>query len=318
MPINRSPPSTSSIVTIGPTTPSSGLHNSTPEPDRTNKKQSIDDDCEFSNVTLRNKQKCTKSGLDPNHQVSIFMTEIKAMFQDFKDEHNKKIEKIYEGMEEIKLQNSQIQSSVTFLSQDYDSLKSKIELLENQLDEERKSISLSVKNFEERIEKLECGARSSCVELKNIPVNKSESKEILLKSVVKVASVINVSIQPHEVKDIFRIGTKEKDNRTIIVDFSTNLLKEKFIEKYKKFNKGSNRLSTEHLHIGGPAKPIFISENLSPRMKRLFFLARDFANTNNFRYCWIKNGKIFIREKDGEPHILIKTEADFPKKSVSK
>lgn len=318
MPIDGSPSITPSHVTTTLAAPTTSLHHSSSEPDMTRKDKALADDSKLLNVTQRNKRKCTESRLDPDHQVSIYMAEIKAMFQDFKDEHNKKIELIYAGMEEIKLQTSQIQSSVTFLTQDYDSLKSKIDLLENQLDEERKSKALSLQQFEEKIERLECGARSSCVEIKNIPVIKQESKENLLSTVIKVATVMNVSLQPHEVKDIYRIGTKDKDNRTILVDFSTNLLKEKFIEKYKKFNKGNNKLSTEHLKISQPVKPIFISENLSPRMKRLFFLARDFANTNNFSYCWIKNGKIYLREKVGAPHILIKTEMDFPRTTVSK
>lgn len=97
--------------------------------------------------------------MDQDQQVSIYIAEIKAMFQEFKDEHNKKIKKIYEGMEEIKHQNSHIQSSVTFPSQDYDNLNYKIELLEKQLEEDRKSNASSLQIFAERLERLECGAR---------------------------------------------------------------------------------------------------------------------------------------------------------------
>lgn len=87
---------------------------------------------------------------------------------------------------------------------------------------------------------------------------------------------------------------------------------------YKKFNKEGSRLSTEHLSISGPAKPVFVSENLSPKLKRLFYLARDFASSNEYRYCWVKNGKIFLREKDGAQHLMIKNESDLPKPKTCK
>lgn len=320
MPINRSPPPTpivsrTRLTPPSPSTSRSPLHPSTSEPNMMmlNTEQSTGADYDFANITQRSKRKRSDSRNEKDIVLSNFMSEIKAMFLEFKDQQNNKIEKIYESVKEIKLQNTQIQSSVTSLSDYYDNLKTQIDQLEIRLETERKNNLIYLKSLENKLEKLEQGARSTCVEIRNIPVNKAETKECLMNTVMKVGSLINAPVKTPEVKDIYRIGPTDSNNRTIIVDFVSNLQKEKFIHLFKEHNKVKNKLSTEHLHIGGPPKPIFVSENLSPKMKRLLFLAKDFASSNNYRYCWVTKGKIFLREKDGARHILVKDESDIPK-----
>lgn len=313
MPINRSPPSTPTPSTSLAVPLPPALHHSSSEPNITKTDNSVSSDCGLPNITHRNKRKCSESRINQDSQLSIFMEEIKNMFLEFKEDQEKKFERLCESVDEIKTQNSKIQSTVSFLTQDYDVLKGKIEHLEAQLESERKTNSKCFQNLEEKLERVERGTRSSCIEIKNIPIRKSESKTELLNTVMNIGATLNVPMQPFEIKDIFRIGTRDPDNKTIIVDFTSNLLKEKFIQMYKKHNKENNKLTTELLRIVGPAKPVFISENLSPKMKRLFFLARDFANTNEYRFCWIKNGKIFLRKETGAPHFVIKDESDFLK-----
>lgn len=133
----------------------------------------------------------------------------------------------------------------------------------------------------------------------------------MLHTVTNILKTIHVDIQPLEVRDVFRITTRDPENKTIILDLTSVLMKQKIIEKIKKYNKQNSKLTTETLKISGPVKPIFISENLSPKKKRLFFQARDYAKVNNFKYCWVSNGKIFLRKQDGAPLHLIKCESDL-------
>lgn len=114
-----------------------------------------------------------------------------------------------------------------------------------------------------------------------------------------------------EVKDAFRINNKDAAKRTVIVDFTSVLLEEKFVSKYRKGIKENNRLTTEKLRISGPSKPIFISENLTAKLKKLFFLAREHAKANDFKYCWVSNGKIFLRKREGGPLMRVNSEADL-------
>lgn len=99
------------------------LHHSSSEPNIAKSNKSVRVQCEISDVKRRSKRKCSESRTDQESCLSTFMSEIKKLFCEFKDEQNRKIEKLSDSMQEIKLQNSNIQSIISFLSQEYDSLK---------------------------------------------------------------------------------------------------------------------------------------------------------------------------------------------------
>ncbi|KAJ8735039.1 hypothetical protein PYW08_014289 [Mythimna loreyi] len=311
MPINRSPPATTASSSLDVPLLMHTIHHTSSEPNITTIDSASCTDGEFLNITHRNKRKCSDSRTIQDNQLSVLMAEMKNMFTEFKVEQGKHIEKLCQSIQEIKSQNNTIQDSVSFLSKDNEELKGKIGKLEEQLISERKSTAMYIQNLEAKIETLERGARSSCIEIKNIPVNKSETKESLLKTVINIGSTLQVPIQPFEVKDTFRFSSKDPEIKTIIVDFTSNILKEKFIEMSKKFHRGHNKLTTETLGFNGTSKPVFISENLTQKMKRVFFLARDFANTHQYKYCWIRNGKVFLRQKDGDRYYIIKDDSDL-------
>lgn len=261
---------------------------------------------EYSNVTQRSRR---HSPIDIERQMSNFMSEMKAMLTEANQRQEKKLELIYTTIEEIKKQNSDIRMSLEFLSKRYEDLIEEF----NDLKTNNLHNTEYIKTLEDKIEKMEHSSRSTCLEIKNIPVKKTESKVGLLNTVADVGNALKVSILPQDIKDIFRIGTKSPEVKTIIVDFTSILTKEKLLASYKNFNKGTTKLNTEHLKIGGLSKPIFISENLTAKMKRLFYLARVCANSNGYKYCWISKGKIFIREKEQGRLHLIREEHDLRK-----
>lgn len=271
-------------------------------------------DMDEHNVTVRTKRKLSETSTDLDSRLSSFMSEMRAMFIDFRNEQEGKIEKLISAVEQIKMQNCEIQHSVEFLSHNLDSLKEQVQTLEK----EQNKNTQYIQTLEEKIEKFESSARSTCIEIRNIPPSKQESKTLLLETVTKTLNTIQLSVQSHEIRDVFRITSKDPGNRPIIVDFTSVLMRDRVIEGYKKYNKNNSRLTTESLRITGPVKPIFISENLTPKMKRLFFLTRDFAKVNEFKYCWVSHGKIFLRKSDGLSLCPIRSESDLNKLKINK
>ena len=250
-------------------------------------------------VTFRNIKR-KRLDEDEENRLSTFMSDIKELFFEFKQHQEEKC-----GM--LCSMVHQIRDTVDHMAAKFDELALRVESLET---ERRESLSY-IGKLETKIEQFEQSSRSTCLEIRNIPVAKSETKTSLLNTVIDVSKLINRPIQPQEIKDVFRIRTKDPANKTIVVDFTTVLRKDDFLEKFRKHSKDSFRLTTEHLKISGPAKPVFISENLISRKKRLFFLSRDAAKSHNFKFCWVKHGKIFIREKEGSKHFEIQTETDL-------
>ncbi|CAG9116434.1 unnamed protein product [Plutella xylostella] len=254
------------------------------------------------NIICRNKRK------HDDDQTSL-LTEMKNMFTQWQKIQDKKFESLLSTVKDIKEQNVSIQASVEFISKQYDDLLERM----NHLELERKANMSHIQSLEDKIDYLERALRSSSIEIRNASLDKQESKIDLINTVRKIGETINVPIQPSDLRDVFKMSTKS-DSKPIIAEFTSVLTKEKFLQSYKSFNKErKDKLNTSCVHPAMPPKPVFISESLTPKLKKLHFLARDYAKTNAYDYCWINNGKIFLRKKEGTPYIRITTEQDLSK-----
>lgn len=255
------------------------------EPRSSNPKQSI----------RKRKRSHTAEGM-----IASFTTDMRKMFEDFKNEQDMKYDKLCATVEELR-------SPIDFLANRFDLLQTKV----TQLDKDRQENLEYIKSLEEKVDSFERYHRSTCIELRNIPVQQGETKANLVSAVEKIGKTLKIEIPPNQIRDVYRIKTRNPAVKTIILDLNSVLLKEQIINMNRNFHKGGSKLTTEHLKITGAAVPIFISENLSPKMKKLFFQAREFAKANNYRYCWVSHGKIFLRKSDNGPLIRIMQETDL-------
>ncbi|KAL4717610.1 hypothetical protein ACJJTC_000759 [Scirpophaga incertulas] len=129
-----------------------------------------------SNVSHRQKRKRKNS---TDIQLANFMTEMKEMLFKLKEEHDSKLNKISTAIDEIKNQNNDIRASIEFLSDKYDSIVEQVNILKEETSQNQKYIA----SLEEKLERFERSSRSTSIEIKNIPVNKSETKTSLIKTV---------------------------------------------------------------------------------------------------------------------------------------
>ncbi|KAL0895249.1 hypothetical protein ABMA27_011403 [Loxostege sticticalis] len=265
-----------------------GLHSCSSEPNLS----------DSFNVTQRKRKRsdCIEDTLN------CFMDEMKQMFKDFTEEQDRKYNRLCNTVEDIR-------TSLDLMAEKHVALQVKVEKLEA----ERKADCVYIRSLEDRLDYLEKNSRSTHLEIRNIPAPSAESKTTLLDTFINTAKVLKVPLQHNDIKDIFRINTKKSTNSTIIVNLASVLHKEKIITSFRQFNKGVARLTTEHLHISGPPTPIYISENLTAKMKKLFYLAREFAKANEFKFCWVSHGKVFLRKKENAPLIRVANDDDLIK-----
>lgn len=267
-------------------------------------------DADYENIPdtpFRIRRKRTEDVISTN-DLQNFMAEMRSLFVEFKTEQDIKFNKMYTKMEEVLQQNSELRTSIEFLSTTCDSLKTQIDELQS----ERKNYLHQLQCMEDKLEIFERQSRSTCVEIRNIPLANSENKDSLIKTTICIGKKINISLEPQDIRDIFRINSKEQSRKTIIVDFNSVVTREKFVKMYKLYSQ-KQRLDTEFLKMDSTPTPIFISENLTTKMKKIFYLARDFAKTNGYRYCWISNGKVLLRKREGDKYIRINNENDLMK-----
>ena len=44
-----------------------------------------------------------------------------------------------------------------------------------------------------------------------------------------------------------------------------------------------------------------IYDHLTPRLQNILFEAKNFKDTKNFKFCWAKNGFVYLRESETSP-----------------
>lgn len=97
--------------------------------------------------------------------------------------------------------------------------------------------------------------------------------------------------------------------KSIVVKLNSRLLRDAILSAIRN-RKG---LSTCDLGIAGDQRKIFVNEHLTPSNKLLHRETRQKAAAAQYRFVWIRDGKIFVRKNDTSATIRIITSADLRK-----
>lgn len=242
-------------------------------------------------------------------ELFSFMQEMRDLLQSSTAQSDAKYLALQNSMQEIIAQNAVIKTSLDFVSQKYDEINAKM----NHLEIERKAEISYINQLEDKVENLERMLCLTKMEVRNIPKKERENKEDLRQIIAETASVLQVPLERQDIKDIFRVYKKDGTPSSIIVDFGSVTIKENMLDKVRQYNRNNNqhKLNTTHIKLKGETKPIYISECLTQKSQRLFYLARKFATDNGFKFCWTSHGKVFLRQIEGMKQILVKSEADL-------
>lgn len=80
-----------------------------------------------------------------------------------------------------------------------------------------------------------------------------------------------------------------------------------------RFTERSTRDMRIKKRVSLKSEGIYVNENLTRTLKNLFWNTKKMAREKNYKFVWVRNEKIFVKEKDGSPVIRIKNENDFQK-----
>lgn len=264
---------------------------------------------ESLNIVRRN----YKRGIDYDHSECFekFMCQMKSMFVDFQEKQNAKFDIINQSINCIKELHLELKESVKFISKKYDESL----VIIDHLQQENKNIKKQVQFLEQKLDHHEKSARASILEVRHVPKGELETKDSLVKVIQDLGAAVNVpsNVVEAEIRDIYRANSKTD---AIVVEFTTVARKTAFISSFIHFNKIQREqkqlpLNTNHLKIKGPPRNIYISDSLTGRTRRLFYLARQCAKTRSYNGCWISFGRVFLRKSEGDKPIQIKDEGDL-------
>ncbi|XP_045504514.1 uncharacterized protein LOC123704881 [Colias croceus] len=245
-----------------------------------------------------------------------FKEEMIKMLADWKDKQTSLMNTLITEITDIKTQNAgikqtneEIQKSLTFLSDQYDSMKQAVD----DLTKERKQHLSYIASLETKIEDIERNLKASVIEIRNIPVPaERETKTDLCNIVQKTCKALAINVQKSDIRDTYRVNGKSNKG-TIVAELASVIMKNDILEALKSFKKqhADQRLNTTIIGLNGPNTPIYVSEALTNKGRRLFFLARAFAKAHDYKFCWSNYGRIFLRKNADSPHTEIKDEAQL-------
>ena len=133
--------------------------------------------------------------------------------------------------------------------------------------------------------------------VRNVPYHDSETEESLENLIHLIAAHDNLTVDVHH---CFRLKRRAKQDNTappIIVSFTTRAGKATFRTKHEQRLTVAAIQSGLHVDLKYESStPIYIDENLTRAQNKLYYVARKFKKKHNYRFCWPKNGHVFLRK----------------------
>lgn len=172
---------------------------------------------------------------------------------------------------------------------------------------ENMQLKQKLKNLEDRLDDLEQYGRSNSVEIQGVP---QEPNENVLTVVKDVGRALNMNITDEMVDACHRLGRRSNGGHPpgIIVKFVRRFDKDEILKQ----RRVKRNLSTRHMGRNDD-RPIYVNESLSPSRRRLLAAAKVVQKQKNFKFLWVRNGKIFLRREENAPVTVVTSQAELDK-----
>lgn len=131
-------------------------------------------------------------------------------------------------------------------------------------------------------------------------------------SVNAVLKHLKIKLNEGDVRSCFRMRNKNNKSASspICVELYSKTVRGAIFEHQKKL--GPVLLSTVDQSVAGSDKrKIFVQKRLTPFFQELLTSARKFKIENNWKFVWIQNTDVLLKETDSSHIIKIKSKADL-------
>lgn len=180
----------------------------------------------------------------------------------------------------------EMSSTLKQLSSEYKNLQKDHDLVR----EENKQLKSEVNQLKIQITDLQQYSRRLNLEISNLPETETED-------IKDVVSKVFSSLQLDLIKNVstcHRVPSSKKDKpKPIIVQFDTKANRDLCLKTAK-----AKHLNTTDVNPKFVKNPIYLNEHLTPELKKIFYYCRKFKTENHMKFCWIKDGKIFLRQNE--------------------
>lgn len=154
---------------------------------------------------------------------------------------------------------------------------------------------------------------SKDIEIQGLAETANENTDHVL---ARVAEAAGIKLDEKDVDFVNRVGparTKPSDlPRPLVVRFTRRATRDKFLKAGK-----ARHLTSKDIinNTDEPDRNLYINERLTQANRLLFRVCRIEFKKAGFKYCWTKNGTIFVKRREGrgEETFTIKRQEDIQK-----
>lgn len=144
------------------------------------------------------------------------------------------------------------------------------------------------------------------IEIIGVPETDGENLIGILNAITLQAGV---ELKELDVNYVTRVGPKFTSKTKIDRENKPRPIVAKLVRRLKKSEiikacRSKPKLTTEGVSAGSP-RAVYINERLTRNNRQLFRETKLRAKRHNFKFCWIRNGSVFVREAENKPAIRI-------------
>lgn len=234
--------------------------------------------------------------------LASLITEIKLMRQDMckMSEH---LQSLSESFKQCTERLAKCESRCSTLAQ-------RLRVVEDR-EIENQELRIKVDQLEQQINYQAQNCLSNELEIAGVNECPNESR---MHIVITAAVQMGLSLTDADIDHVIRAGHKSSGTagdgnmpRPLVVRFTRRSKKAEFL----KAAKTRRNMTTTAIDVAGPPRKLYFNERLTKSNRQLFREARMQSKEAGFKYCWTRNGVIFIRKKSGCPEIIIRSLADL-------
>lgn len=183
----------------------------------------------------------------------------------------------------------------------------KIEALEN----DNADLQAELQRLNTRLSTLEKISRDHNLEIQAVPEHRGENLVDLFKNLCHSIDATISDGDIHACRRVAKANATSSNPRNILVSLTTTRLRDTVLSAVHRFNKANPKNMLNGGHIGltegkDAGTEIFVREHLSPETKVLHATARKFKKDNGYKYCWVRNGQVYLRKSADANHVHVK------------
>lgn len=156
-------------------------------------------------------------------------------------------------------------------------------------------------------------AKKKNIEIKGIPDTEKDLNDIIY----KIAHYGGYALTPQDIDYVYRYRPRERDvtrpsASKIIVRLTSARRRTELLQSVHK-RRATAPLTTSELGLVGTDAQVYVSEQISELNRGILKLAKEASKIHNWRFVWIKNGRIYARKTETSKICIIVNTSDVKK-----